>query len=65
MLSAYLIAQAALNLGILIIQIIKLYLNHLNLRIFRQDLIQQLRRIVIGDPDMTRFSFVFQWTRLA
>ena len=60
MLSAYLIAQAALNLRILIIQIIKLYLNHLNLRIFRQDLIQHLCRIMKGHTHMTYFSFLLK-----
>ena len=60
MLSAYLIAQAALNLGILIIQIIKLYLNHLNLRIFRQDLIQHLCRIMKGHTHMAYFPFLFK-----
>ena len=58
--AADLIAFPGFHLGVLIVQIVELNLNHLNLGIFRQNLIQNLGGVVEGNAQMADFSLRFQ-----
>ena len=60
MLAAYLIAFSGLNLGIVIVQIVKLQLNNFNLWIFRQNLVQHFGGIMERNTHVPYFSFRFQ-----
>ena len=55
------ITLAALHCRIVIIQIVKLDLNHFNLGIFCQNLLKDVRPVVEGDPEVTELSFFFQF----
>ena len=59
-LAAALEAELGLNRGILIVEIIELYLHNLDLRVFGKDLIEDVGGIVEGDAEMLDFAFVFK-----
>ena len=60
MLHTDLVAGLALDGGVFIVQVVKLELNDFDLGILRQDLVQELRGIVKGQPYMANLSLGFQ-----
>ena len=58
---ANLITLAALDSRIIVIHIVKLYLDNLNLRVLCQNLFQNIRRIMEGDTEVSEFPLCFQF----
>ena len=59
-LNSYIVASLALNAGIIIVEIVDLQLNHLNLRLFGKNLIQNIRRIVERHSNVAYFALFVQ-----
>ena len=60
MLPAHLIAPAALDGGIVVVQIVELDLHHLDVRIVGEDLLQHLGGVVEGDAHMAHLALRLQ-----
>ena len=58
--AAHLVAQAALDTGVVIVGVVELDLHHLDLGIGGEDLLQHLRPVVEGDAHMADLALGLQ-----
>ena len=63
MLAADPVAFAALDRGVVEVDVVELNLHDLNLRVLAQDFIQHLRPVVEGNADVADFPLLFQFER--